>query len=353
MEEIDDFRSVRPGNARDLDKLADLLDVLVINLKEADRTAELGYGSLYFKLLKKLPEQMITNYQRWINNTQKPENVESLRAWINQESEFQMIASETVKGLSPVDTSGKSGNFNRHKKEMTLFTHVSQAACPCCKEQHGVWKCPKFKDLDVSARWQLAKEKKLCFRCLGTSHMGQSCSRSRTCGLGGCVQVHHRLLHTNRDNTTTAPKIVSSNRVPSQQPAEAVQPVYSSGPVMSGGGAATFVPHSNVTMVSENCPENHIALRIVPVILKNREKCIQVNALLDDGSTKTYLNADVAAELGLVGQPQDVTVSVLNGQYEVFQTMPVEVTLQSVDGAVSQQIVALTTEKVTGCMKAG
>ena len=72
----------------------------------------------------------------------------------------------------------------------------------------------------------------------------------------------------------------------------------------------------------------------------------------DDGSTKTYLNADVAAELGLVGQPQKVTVGVLNGQYEVFETMPVEVVLQSLDGVISQPIVALTTDKVTGCMKA-
>ena len=44
--------------------------------------------------------------------------------------------------------------------------------------------------------------------------------------------------------------------------------------------------------------------------------------------------------------------SMLNRQNKVFQTMIVEVTLQSIDGTVSEQIVALTTENVTGCMKA-
>jgi len=34
--------------------------------------------------------------------------------------------------------------------------------------------------------------------------------------------------------------------------------------------------------------------------------------------TKTYINADVAAELGLQGHPQRVTVSVLNGQVETM-----------------------------------
>ena len=40
---------------------------------------------------------------------------------------------------------------------------------------------------------------------------------------------------------------------------------------------------------------DYIALRTVPVILRNGDRSIKVNALLDDGSTKSYINADVAA----------------------------------------------------------
>ena len=54
-------------------------------------------------------------------------------------------------------------------------------------------------------------------------------------------------------------------------------------------------------------------LRTVPVVLKNGEKSVVVNALLDDGSTQTYLNSDVAAELGLEGKICDTQVNVLNG----------------------------------------
>ena len=75
-----------------------------------------------------------------------------------------------------------------------------------------------------------------------------------------------------------------------------------------------------------------MALRTVPVFLKNGNRRIKVNALLDEASTKTYLNADVAAELGLQGHPQSVTVNVLNGQTENFETTPVEVELESLDG---------------------
>ena len=55
------------------------------------------------------------------------------------------------------------------------------------------------------------------------------------------------------------------------------------------------------------------AVRTVPVILKNGNRAIKVNALLDEASTKTYINADVASELGLTEISWKVTMNVLNG----------------------------------------
>ena len=88
----------------------------------------------------------------------------------------------------------------------------------------------------------------------------------------------------------------------------------------------------------------------MPFILINGNRPLRVNALLDDASTKTYVNADVAAELGLQGRTERVKVNVLNGQIETFETKPVDVTLQSVAGNVSMKINAYTVNKVTGNM---
>lgn len=76
-----------------------------------------------------------------------------------------------------------------------------------------------------------------------------------------------------------------------------------------------------------------------------------VNALLDDASTKTYINADIAAELGLQGTYQQTNVNVLNGQVKSFYTVPVVFELESLDGKVNIAINAYTTDKVTGDMK--
>ena len=73
-----------------------------------------------------------------------------------------------------------------------------------------------------------------------------------------------------------------------------------------------------------------------------------MNALLDEASTKTYINADVASDLGLQGISRKVTVNVLNRQTETFKTMPVDVELERLDGSVSKTVSAFTTERVTG-----
>ena len=42
-------------------------------------TGELGDGSLYLGLQKKLPEIMLTQYQRWIYEKRRQQYVETLR----------------------------------------------------------------------------------------------------------------------------------------------------------------------------------------------------------------------------------------------------------------------------------
>ena len=90
LEDIDNFRPIRPGNPKDIEKFADLLDVAIVNLKEANRLEELQDGLLYMKLQKKLPATILTTYHRWIFENRKNESVENLREWAIQESEFQI-----------------------------------------------------------------------------------------------------------------------------------------------------------------------------------------------------------------------------------------------------------------------
>ena len=139
---------------------------------------------------------MLAHYHRWIRDG-RWQSGETLREFIIQEAEFQTVASETIHGLS------KRG----HKKDcgVTVFGNTQKSSgnqrrdgfrpCKVCGGHHGVWRCDKFKAMSPPARLEAAKSLKLCYRCLGEDHNGETCVRSRSCGINNCKNTHNRLLH--------------------------------------------------------------------------------------------------------------------------------------------------------------
>ena len=372
LEEIDSFKPVRPGNYKDIEKFADLLDVAIVNLKETHYPEELRDGMLYIKLQKKLPTQMLAAYHRWVFENYKIENVEVLREWIVQEAEFQMRAIETVQGLS----TGRHGKpetrshgfrephqtfFGRSNAKLESGESRGQRSCRVCNKQHGTWTCDEFKQLNIQKRWECAKRLRLCFRCLGKGHLGQCCTRTRVCGLNGCKELHHRLLHRNPvtlpDNVEESQRIATNKRstVKVDQPLTTEASKYTQEErvpvtrVDSPREGDQVTSTQNTTMVSGI--SSNIALRTIPVFVRNGHRKLMVNALLDDASTKTYLNTDVASELGLKGKLQRINVNVLNSQVETFETSPVELLIESLDGNTTLKVTALTTSRVTRNMK--
>ena len=50
LDELDNFKPIRDGHVKALEKFADLLDVAIVNLQQAQMNNELGSGALYIKL---------------------------------------------------------------------------------------------------------------------------------------------------------------------------------------------------------------------------------------------------------------------------------------------------------------
>ena len=78
------------------------------------------------------------------------------------------------------------------------------------------------------------------------------------------------------------------------------------------------------------------SLRTMPVWLKANDRKAKVNVMLDDGSNETFLNEEVAGVLGL--RERYHTANVLNNEVETFQSMPFDVTIESLDGEFSKDI---------------
>ena len=64
---------------------------------------------------------------------------------------------------------------------------------------------------------------------------------------------------------------------------------------------------------------------------------VKINAILDDASNETFLNEEVAGVLGLQEPFQKVQVHVLNDTVETFQSTPLKIEIESVDGQFSKE----------------
>ena len=258
-------------------------------------------------------------------------------------SRVQTVTSETVHGVTGKVSDAQTAPPRQGQRNTRTFfgdsrhnrTKMTQC-CQACGADHQIWTCQVFKQKCISDKWDIAKCCQLCFRCLAEGHSGRKCPRSRQCDQNGCKALHYRLLHqpsqetelkTADLNSTNSITVKASNEISSKQ---------------TTSGTERNKPWQQTTMMANNVTTtDFIALRTVPIILKNGNRSIKVNALLDDASTKTYINADVAAELGLQSKTERVTVNVLNGQVETFETRPVDVQLESLIGDVKLQVTYL------------
>lgn len=109
-------------------------------------------------------------------------------------------------------TNQKSKNFqnNPSTSGKRSFNKTTTASCGICKQNHSTSQCNNFRNNSALVRRQLAKQYKLCFNCLGSSHTIDVCYSTKTCIY--CKQAHHSLLHihefTNPSNASGAPPTV-------------------------------------------------------------------------------------------------------------------------------------------------
>ena len=223
---------------------------------------------------------------------------------------------------------------NFHTAAIGKEPNSTKLPCSLCQSfDHGVWFCKEFYDTGVDDRWKIAKEKQLCFRCLASDHWGKDCLKARTYGIDGYSRNHHRLLHGSEVLSETGPMTMLPHADDGRRP-----------DVPREGAPAVILTSCNA-----ETPTESYSLRTVPVWMKANGRKVKINAILDDASNETFLNEAVAGILGLQEPLEKVQVYVFNDTVETFQSMPIKIEIESVDGRFSKEISAKTCpQKVTG-----
>ena len=166
---------------------------------------------------------------------------------------------------------------------------LSDDQCPVCKGSHLLTQCGQFKVMRPDQRLQLARGNRLCFGCLSRSHMLSTCNKSRTCNVDGCSKKHSVWLHVNRARSFTQSNV----------------------DVIDG------IQSLHVVTGTVNCcvAGNRVYLLLVTVLVNGHEPAL---ALLDAGSTNTFITERLEGELGLQGKSVPCRLSTLGSDVNLM-----------------------------------
>ena len=179
---------------------------------------------------------------------------------------------------------------------MTFFANTQKSSgnqrrvafrpCKVCSGHHGVWRCDRFKAMSLPERWEAAKNLKLCYRCLGGDHGGESCARLRVCGINNCKNTHNRLLLRDSAPADRSEQVNSPDRREVEQGASGGSQALAESEAIINKMVLTppqdpleqATERSHITLTSQSAQPRFVALRTVPVFLKNGNRRIKVNA---------------------------------------------------------------------------
>nr|XP_041630444.1 uncharacterized protein LOC121501913 [Drosophila kikkawai]XP_041630467.1 uncharacterized protein LOC121501916 [Drosophila kikkawai] len=287
--------SATSTNLSTVRKLADGADEVIRGLRALD--CEERDPWLIFILLSKLDTDTC---QAWAQCADS----EGKGVTINQFLKFLTSRCDTLEAFHLVRPTQARRAATTHHAD----THPrrEEPKCTSCQQTHQLFKCPQFNGLDIAARREFLKTKKLCFNCLSPSHLAGNCTSRHTCRI--CRRKHHTLVHPgsaqptqngnylerartdsrDRPSTSQAASTIGQNQPPGQE-------IHQSGSLPPAENNFTHHTLENISAAGSQT--------LLPTILAdvvdawgNTTTC---RLLLDTGSTITLASESFVQRIGV------------------------------------------------------
>ena len=283
LKRIYSFPPMKPYDGAALIKFARIVSSCVNVLTQFNYVGDLNSEGVLGSATRKLTLDMKTKWLLYVKqmNLYQP-GLAVFSEWLEDIADVQ---DELLLSSKPNADRAKS-NYKENAKGSTFATSTTnttgdnskyQRECALKDGKHPIWKCEKFKKMNVEERGQKAKELKLCFKCLSDAHQMRNCS-GRLCDISGCGKHHHRLLHRPYKN------------VEQKQNVENVEEVSNLSSMKSSG-----------------------VLPVIPVTIGSGSKTLKTFALCDSGASLSFVDERLMKTLSLTGQPVDLNVAGIHG----------------------------------------
>ncbi|BES92803.1 Hypothetical protein NTJ_05612 [Nesidiocoris tenuis] len=255
--------NVLEHNFRGLIKLSTEIQNYVTTVEVLNCPAYLVEPSILNSLVAKLPFSVQVQWGEYLTSLGIfPARIADLCEWLQKKADAYSLLSGIVPQQQPQlpSTSGEK-----------MVPPPNPKMCRFCQKgvEHELSACDKWLKSSVENRWFYASRNRLCFKCLkSANHSAPRCRSPTECTI--CHGMHHTTLH--RQQQPTVPSGLHHRVAPKEE--------------------------QKLTM-----------LRVLPVRLYGPFGHIDTHALLDEGTSVTLIDADLANELQLKGEPRPLSLN--------------------------------------------
>ncbi|XP_062712313.1 uncharacterized protein LOC134289800 [Aedes albopictus] len=268
---LEKVRSIPAPRSDRLDGLIEFgvaVQSLCDHIEAANEHDHLSNPSLVQELVSKLPADqklMWAGYKRGVPIVNLKTFSDYMMEVVEDASSVISFEPEVRKPAKKVTSKGFINSHNADVPEEASGPKVAkQRECMVCsKSGHYVKECGIFKAYTVDERWRKVRALGLCQNCL-FGHGRRSCRIASRCNVDGCQLRHHSLLHS------------------AQRPTQVVE------------------NHTHQLMGSK------VLFRIIPVTLHGPAGAIDTFAFLDEGSSLTLIESELANQLGVHGHSRSL-----------------------------------------------
>ena len=290
VQKILEVPNLKEGTGKELRRLYDTAQQHLRALKALGHEPS---GSFITSLLElKFDVNTMFEWQRHSQSSADVPHYKDLLEFIDlraQASEASLSDSSKKPSRNDPGSSRKSLSSVRNVTSFAASADTSSNCVLCKSEKHPLYACSKFKSLPHDNKMSTLKSNGLCLNCLRSGHFMKNCSSHHRCRV--CQKRHHTLLHLEEK-----PHVESS--VTPVNPASSV-PVPAA-PITSSH-ATTGIKSNLLLMtcqVKVEAPDG---------------SSMQARAILDSGSSASFISERLAQSLRLPRSSQSTKISGVAG----------------------------------------
>ena len=291
VKKIVDIPNLKEGNGKELRRLHDTAQQHIRALRSLGNEPD---GPFITSLLQlKLDPTTLFEWQKHDQDSTSVSGYGKFLEFINLRAQ----ASECLlpeRSLRP--HRGENPKRSFQSRSATFTASVSNTCVVCRGDKHALFTCPQFRSMNRDKRMAVLRNE-LCINCLKPGHFAKRCPNLNRCRK--CDKSHHTLIH---DDSWQSPGVTALNISTAPLPT----------PSVAYPQACDLQQVSSNTSTGSNVPNTLLMTCQVQVIAPDG-KSNKARALLDSGSTMSFVSERIVQSLGLRRRSQRLTVSGIGG----------------------------------------